>query len=120
MNIAFSLFLKYFPFGVGGWGLMLFFRRCKRSPIGIYATFRLHFTSGGQLHAPNFHNLKLTLCTRNTYQKSKRNEFNEKENRVIKTVSLLFPVSKSSITSETIVVTQTQLLFAEWKYVPFF
>ena len=31
---------------MGGWDLMLFFRRCKRCPFGIYEFYRLHLTSG--------------------------------------------------------------------------
>ena len=52
VNLAFSLFLKNLPFGVGGWDLMLFFRRYKRCLFGIYEFYRLHLTSGGQLHTP--------------------------------------------------------------------
>ena len=43
---------KNLPFGVGGWDLLLFFRKCKRCPFGIYKFYRLHLTSGGQLHTP--------------------------------------------------------------------
>ena len=40
---------------MGGWDLMLFFRRCKRCRFGVHEFYRLHLTSeggGGQLLTP--------------------------------------------------------------------
>ena len=58
VNLAFHFFLKKSPVWSGGWDLMLFFRRCKRCPFGIYEFYRLHLTSGGQLHTPGKRDLE--------------------------------------------------------------